>query len=385
MKLRSEYAAVPQSPIAEAKGLASRCPQDLPLIDLSQAAPSHPPARALREYLREYVDRDDSGFYTPILGLPEVREALAADMKSSYLAEVGAGCVGITSGCNQAFCAAIDLLAGSGDEVLLPVPYYFNHDMWLRLRGIEPVYLPVGEDLRPSPQSASERITARTRAIVLVTPNNPTGVVCAPELIEDFYRLAREKGLALLVDETYRDFRPTTDPPHGLFGQPDWEETLIHLYSFSKVFALPGYRAGAIVAGERVLAEVEKWMDCVAICSPRISQQAARFGLLHLKEWREARRIEMVNRLERFRELLRELAPEWTIAGAGAYFAYLRHPEEGVSAQHVARRLLEERGLLTLWGEMFGPGQERFLRFAFANLATSGLESVARRLGGGES
>jgi aspartate/methionine/tyrosine aminotransferase len=243
------------------------------------------------------------------------------------------------------------------------------------------VYLPVGEDQRPGVEAAAALLSSRTRAIVLVTPNNPTGVVCSPELIEAFFQLARDRGVALLVDETYRDFRTTTAPPHALFGYTDWDDTLIHLYSFSKVFALPGYRVGAIVAGASVLAEVEKWMDCVAICSPRVSQEAARFGLLHLGGWREARRSEMVTRLERFRGLLREHAPDWAIASAGAYFAYLRHPEEAVSAQQVARRLLEERGLLTLWGEMFGPGQQGFLRFALANLPTDELESVAQRLG----
>ena len=120
------------------------------------------------------------------------------------------------------------------------------------------------------------RITARTRALVLVTPNNPTGAIYSPAFIKQCFELAKAHGFALVLDETYKDFRddPGT-PPHPLFARPDWQDTLVHLYSFSKVYALPGYRVGSLTAGAMLQAEIAKLLDCITICAPRIGQFAA--------------------------------------------------------------------------------------------------------------
>jgi aspartate/methionine/tyrosine aminotransferase len=120
-------------------------------------------------------------------------------------------------------------------------------------------------------------------------------------------------------------------------------------------------------------------MDCVAICPPRIGQEAARFGLERLADWREQNRRTMNERLELFRNELRERAPAWQIAASGAYFAYLRHPF-GESSRDVARRLAQQHGILCLAGEMFGPGQEAFLRVAFANLDSKRIPELVSRL-----
>ena len=100
-----------------------------------------------------------------------------------------------------------------------------------------------------TPRTPSKLITPRTRAIVLISPNNPTGAVYPPATIHAFYELAKKRGIALLLDETYKDFLPVGQRPHELFSRPDWRGTLVHLYSFSKVFALTGYRVGGVTAG----------------------------------------------------------------------------------------------------------------------------------------
>ena len=102
------------------------------------------------------------------------------------------------------------------------------------------------ESFVPDPAEAKKLITERTRAIVLVTPGNPTGVTIAPATIQAFFELAQEHDIALIVDETYRNFRPSQEAPHPLYNQPAWEETAIFLHSFSKDLAIPGYRVGAI-------------------------------------------------------------------------------------------------------------------------------------------
>ena len=144
----------------------------------------------------------------------------------------------------------------------------------------------------PLPEEVAAVIDDRTRAIVLCSPNNPTGAIYPAHIIEGFYDLAKARGIALIIDETYKDFRSSPEPLHGLFAKPDWQDTFVQLYSFSKVFAMTGYRVGSIIAGAKVLAEAEKILDCMAICAPQISQRAALFGLAHLEDWkREKQRL----------------------------------------------------------------------------------------------
>ena len=182
----------------------------------------------------------------------------------------------------------------------------------------------------------------------------------------------------MIVDETYRDFRHTTGPAHDLFTDPQWDRTVIHIESFSKVYSIPGYRVGAMAASPDLLHEVDKVADCLTICPGRIGQEAALYGLGHLAGWVEANRSTMNRRVERFGEEMRDSSYE--VVSAGAYFAYVRHPFAGVPGVKVARRLFEEQAVLALAGEMFGPGQDRYLRLAFANLDDRDIPELARRL-----
>ncbi len=358
--MNPDVAAVPEPPVAEAKSwVAGRTfPASKPLIDLSQAVPGYPPADELRAYLAELTQRPDMAAYAPALGLPHVRAATAEHLG------VATDHTMITAGCNQAFCLAIGVLARQGDNVILPLPYYFNHDMWLRASGIEPRY--------------ETRVDDRTRAIVLVTPNNPTGAIAEPGEIRGLFELAQHHGIALLLDETYKDFRPTTAPAHDLFARRDWTDTLVHLFSFSKVFSLAGYRAGSLTAHPDLLRQAAKLADCQTIGAPRIAQEAAAFGLAHLGQWVEERRVEMNARVDGFQTAITRTP--YQLVSAGAYFAYVRHPFDDEPARAVAQELAGEQHLLCIPGEAFGPGQERFLRIAFGNASLDEIAEVGTRL-----
>ncbi|MGH6893698.1 MAG: aminotransferase [Dongiaceae bacterium] len=374
---------VAAAPIAEAQSWirGRRFPADRPLLDCAQAVPSYPPAKELTSHLAEAVRRPETAFYTDILGRADLRAALAAHLSAEYAATVPTEAIGITAGCNQAFCLAVAALAGPGDEVILTLPYYFNYQMWLEMLGIGVVPLAVGErDALPEPESAARWITPRTRAIALISPNNPTGATYPAELIEGFYRLAQRHRLALLLDETYKDFRAEPAPAHRLFQDPGWPDTLVQLYSFSKAYSLTGYRVGALAAGRPLIEAVAKAMDCVAICAPNIGQEAALFGLQRLTGWREEKRRMMLERLEALRAAFRANALRYQLISSGAFFAWVRHPFAGEPAAAVARRLADRHNLLCLPGTMFGPGQEGALRLAFANLAAERMSEVAARL-----
>jgi aspartate/methionine/tyrosine aminotransferase len=364
--------------------LAAHVPDpDRPLINMSQAAPMDPPPEALRRAIAEAALTDPAAhLYGPVLGLPRLRAVLAERWAADYGGAIGADQVAITAGCNQAFCAAVATLAGPGDRVILPFPWYFNHRMWLDMAGIETAALPCGPGLLPDPDRAAALIDARTRAIVLVTPNNPGGVEYPAGLVHAFADLARARGLALILDETYRDFDSRPGPPHHLFHDPDWDAGRIHLYSFSKAFRLTGHRVGALFASPARIAEAEKFLDTVTICPGQLGQQGALWGLLHLRDWLAGERAEILARRAAMTAGFATL-PGWRLLGCGACFAYAGHPC-ATDAETVARALLAEQSVLTLPGTMFAPpgdpAARHQIRFAFANADRAGIATLFERL-----
>lgn len=387
--ISADMASCPPPPVMEARRWLDGVtfPPERPLINVSQAAPVAPPPEALRQVIAEAaLNEPQAHLYGPVLGLPDLRAEVAAQWQAGYGGIVTPDQVAITSGCNQAFCAAIATLCSDGDEVILPTPWYFNHKMWLDMSGLRAVPLPSEAGLLPDPGQAAALVGPRTRAIVLVTPNNPAGVEYPADLMHAFYRLARERGLALVVDETYRDFDARPGAAHDLFRDPDWDRTLIQLYSFSKAYRLTGHRVGAMVTSPARLREVEKFLDTVTICPNQLGQIAALWGMRNLAQWLAAERAEILDRRAAIRDAMPALAARgWSLLGLGAYFAYLEHPF-GMPADRLAQRLVSEAGILLLPGTMFRPDDDprgaRELRVAFANLDRAGIGALAGRLAG---
>jgi aspartate/methionine/tyrosine aminotransferase len=383
--LNPAMAATEAPPVMEARRwLASATfTADRPLINVSQAAPVDSPPLGLRQALAEAALNDPAAhLYGPVLGLPALRAEIAQQWSAGYGGAIAAEQVAITQGCNQAFTAVMSTLAGSGDEVILPTPWYFNHKMWLDMAGVTSVPLPAGAGLIPDAERAAALITPRTRAIVLVSPNNPGGAEYPAETLRAFLDLARANGLALIVDETYRDFDSRTGRPHDLFVDPDWADTLVHLYSFSKAYRLTGHRVGAIVASVERLAQVEKFLDTVAICPSQLGQIGALWGMRNLAQWVAGERAEILARRTAMTGGFAAL-PDWTLLGCGAYFAYVEHPY-GMPSVVLAKRLVHEASILMLPGTMFQPETHpegaRQLRIAFANIDADGIAEMFRRL-----
>lgn len=359
-------------------------PADRPLLNVSQAAPVDPPPAPLRAAMAEALERPETHLYGPVLGLPGLRAGLARNWSEHYGGKVRPDQVAITAGCNQAFAAAIAAIAGEGDEVILPVPWYFNHKMWLDMSGVRALPLKAGDDLVPTVEAAEALITPRTRAIALVSPNNPGGVEYPAETIAAFFELAKSRGIKLILDETYRDFDSRDGAPHDLIARDDWDDTLIALYSFSKAYRLTGHRTGAVLTSQPLLAEIEKFLDTVAICAPQLGQHAALWGLENLAQWLAGERAEILDRRAAILDNLPLIeAKGWRLMGCGAYFAYFEHPFAESSAD-LAPRLVRDAGVLLLPGTMFmpedAPEGARQVRIAFANVDRAGIAELFRRL-----
>lgn len=384
MKFSPHIQSVQFPPITEVKswlaGVDAR--HDRPLVDLCQAVPDYPPAPQLVEYLHGLLEDPETSRYSPDEGLEEVRASVSAWYDRRYGAAPTSEELCLTIGASQAFWLAIMTLCRAGDEVIVQLPAYFDHPMALQALGIQPVWVPfdAASGGQPDVDGIAARITPRTRAILLVTPSNPTGAVTPPQTLDNLYALAKEHDIALVLDETYNAFLPDGVPPHALFAQSDWQQHFIHIASFGKTFALTGYRAGALVAGADVIHQALKVQDTMAVCQPRITQQAVRFGCDHLDDWVAENALMMQRRHDRFTALFNHADNPFELLASGSFFAWVKHPWPHLSSRDAARRLVEDAHLLCLPGEAFGPGLKDSLRLAFGNIHADDIPAAIERL-----
>lgn len=380
MRIRAAARSQIDSPISSAYELLAGRTGQRTLLDLAQAAPPYPPAGSVTRHVARAAAAPNGGEYTEVPGLPDLRAAFAAELTRDYGGEIRSEHVVITAGCNQAFCLAVSALAGAGDEVVLVLPYYFNHDMWLRLNEIRPVYLEPGDGFVPRAGDAERLVTPRTRAIVLVTPGNPSGATVPADGIAEFAELARRYEIALIVDETYRSFRDSERPAHALFMDPAWSETVVSLHSFSKELALPGYRVGAVVASAAFNREVCKLLDCAAVCAPRLGQEAALAGLTTAAQWRRARVREIAARRDAFVSTMEARPGGFRLHSAGGFFGWVQHPFGERPTDTVVRELVTDHDVLVIPGTAFLPDDRGMVRVSYSNLDPADAGELAARL-----
>ncbi|KAJ7437214.1 pyridoxal phosphate-dependent transferase [Mycena galericulata] len=372
-----------------------------PLLDMSQGTPGSPPQKSLQSALAISASSLESFGYCPSEGELALRQEMAVEMRVVYGddTDVRPSDMSLTSGCNLAFVATIMTLADAGDEVILPVPWYFNHQMTLSMLNITTVPLKTraAEGFAPSVSECKALITPKTRAIVLVTPNNPTGATYSPELIQEFCDLAQHHNVALIVDETYRDFITPPRPPHRLFSNPSWRTHLIHLFSFSKAYAVPGHRLGLVVASPAFQTPLGTILDSLQICPPRPIQLALAPLLASLRPGVLATAHTLAARRALFQAALPKA---WAVGSIGAYFAFVRHPFPGRGSTEVCRRLAEEMGVVLLPAAFFGSSfgdpaattpplagaragdkdEDRWIRFSVASCDEMQIRAVCARL-----
>ena len=353
-----------------------------PLLNLSQAAPMSPPPDNLLKYLSEQSLLTENHLYGDVLGDIPLREEIVNLWNEEYSSSICINNVAITSGCNQAFCAAISTIATAGDSILVPVPWYFNHEMWLAIQGINIIPIPCDINLLPDIETTKKLIDNKTKAIVMVTPNNPTGVEYPSKLVENISNLARDNNLKLIIDETYKNFG---NKQSNILYEGKWDEHLIQLYSFSKVYRLTGHRVGLMVASKSFIKQVEKFLDTTTICPNRLAQKAAYFGLLNLQEFMVKEKLKIEKLKDTFEKELRNIE-NWSLLGIGGYFAYLGYNSK-LDSISIAKKLLADQNILTIPGEMFFPKsknlfvkEKRSIRIAFANSTYEEIIDLFKRL-----
>ena len=381
MKFNSLVQQVQPPPITEVKRWVAdkTFPPEKPLIDLCQAVPSYAPPKGLIGYLQQQLEEPLTYKYSPDEGLPEVRAEVCRWYQRFYQAAPEPDNLILTIGASQAFWLAMVGLCQPGDEVIVQIPAYFDHLMGLQSMGITPVYASFHPETHGQPDidEIAGLITPKTKAILLVTPSNPTGAVVPPEQLSALFHLATDNHITLILDETYNAFVGST--PHALFSQPDWPKSFIHIASFGKTFALTGLRCGALVAANEFIENALKLQDSMVVCAPRPAQLALHYGCRNLDQWVSDNASMMQRRHDSFKEQFLNAETPFELVASGSFFAWIKHPWRDKTGRQAAYKMAHEKNLICLPGEAFGPGLENYLRLAFGNIETGQIPAAIAR------
>ncbi len=338
-------------------------------VSLGQGIPSFAtPRHIVDAVFRAMIENPDGGKYTLGPGLPELREAVAKELGVKAGVPVdGEREICITVGAMEALAAAVLTVVDRGDEVILPSPNYASHIEQVLLAEGVPVFVPLEEGAwQLDVERIEDAVTPKTRAIILCNPHNPTGANFREEDLRAVAEMAARRNIFLIADETY-DFLVYDGESHfSLTGIPEIRDRLIATFSFSKKYAMTGWRVGYVFAPEAILDQMMKIHDAVAICAPTPSQVAA---LAALEGPQDCVR-DIADALRRRRDLtcerLDRLGDHFThVTPRGAYYLMARFKASGVDSMTYALRLLHEARVITIPGAAFGPAGEGHVRLSF--------------------
>jgi aspartate/methionine/tyrosine aminotransferase len=351
------------------------------VVNLGQAVPGWGPPQSALDAAAEALQDGETHLYSADAGLPELRAALAAKLCATHGADVHPEEIIITAGGNQAFMLAAMTAIDVGDEVILPSPLFINHQMSIEAIGAIPVEAPLDDEngFRPCWRALEPHVTARTRALVLCSPSNPTGAVIDPDELERIGAELGKRGIVLICDETYQRLVYAGATHRSGASLPGWRDSTIVCGTFSKSFGMTGWRIGYMLAAAGVCEQAIKIQDAMIICAPVISQRAVLAAIE--RDWDYPLRF--VPELEQRRATLaRGLSAirgwQWT-QSYGGMFAFVR--VEGCrDSAALAARALEQTHVVMIPGSMFGRAGEGHLRLAYGVATSDQLDDACRRL-----
>jgi aminotransferase len=330
---------------------------------------------------RAALDTPDVNRYATDPGRPSLRQALAERLADAIVTAIGGDDLVITAGGNHAFTLALTTLVDPGDEVILPAPYFTNHQMAVVALGATPVEAPVADRATFAVRWADiePHLTPRTKAVVLCNPSNPTG---APVDADDGTLIVGEaatRGIVVFSDETYMHF--VYDGEHwSAASAPDWRRNVVVIGTFSKSFGMMGWRVGYVLADAAVCEQAVKVQDAMIICAPVISQMAAEAAVRESWSYPASFHDEL---RERRRVLAEGLAcipgVQWIPTRAGL-FAFARIAGCDDSAR-LSDELVEQAHVVTIPGAAFGSSGEGYLRLSYGYATATELAEAVQRLG----
>ncbi|MEM7401225.1 MAG: pyridoxal phosphate-dependent aminotransferase [Pseudomonadota bacterium] len=368
-----------QSPIIPYIGQLSR--NNPGTISFGQGIAFYGPPPEAFEHVQNCLTDESINRYGPVEGIPELQQALIKKLRNVNGIEVDdQNAVVVTAGSNMAFNTAILAITDPGDEVILPLPYYFNHEMSLAMERCQAVLVATNNDFHLDIEKIKSAINKKTRAIVTISPNNPSGAVYTKKELQTINQLCKQHNIYHISDEAYEDFYYDEHKHFSSASIQDAHSHTISLFSFSKGYGFAGWRIGYMVIPEHLLPAVKKIQDTILISPPVISQYAA-VGALSansdfIRNKRQAMTIKrnlVLNKLSDLNCLNDKPTSE------GAFYTLL-HIDSKQNDMQLAKNLIEKHKVATIPGSAFGIESGCYLRLSYGALADEFIEEGLKRL-----
>lgn len=338
---------------------------------LAWGLPSFRTPEPIRRVVQQQLESDPAiGMYALPDGLPELRVAVAEEhWRTTGLAVDPDRHVMISAGNMEGVSCLLQAILDPGDQVIVTDPGFVSHIQQIRVHGGEPIFWPMDEAAgwQLDVDALPELVTPRTKAIILVTPSNPTGTILTEETLRRVGAIALRRGMVIILDDPYRHFTyENRERFFNLAAAPEYADHTAYLFTFSKCYAMSGWRVGYMILPEHLKRQAVKLHDLMMICAPRISQVAALAALSgdqeHLAEFGEilGRRRELIcERLEALPHVFDYVRPQ------GAYYVFPRIVTPHANAVEFSFRLLQQAHVTVTPGSAFGPKGEHHVRMAF--------------------
>ncbi len=386
--MNSGYKKVNLSPIKEMELRASRIPG---VVSLAQGVPSFDTPEPIKRAAIEAIEKGKVAKYSLSPGTLEFRETIAQHLeKENKLFDFETEIIA-TAGSIEAITAALLAILDPGDEVLIPDPTYTSYQSAIRVAKGVPVFVPLDEknhwalDI----EKFERLITPRTKAFLFCNPNNPTGTIFARNQLHALAQLAIKHNLYILRDEFYKDFvylpplcpdvyrgtspRAGEEALNKLYSLAELRgirDRLIYIFSFSKAYAMTGWRIAFLATHQDLAKKILAVHDALVTCAPVVSQYAAQAALelaeedvLKFKEYFQKRRDLTCQRLDKLKHVFEYQKPD------SSYFVFPRIKEEYLPVSggswEFAIQLLEKVKVATVPGFAFGPSGENHIRMCF--------------------
>ena len=336
---------------------------------LSWAKPTSDTPEHIKEGAIDAIKSGLVGGYTTSAGLIELRQEIVKKLGRDNAVKTSISEVIATVGAIEGLCAAVFAILDPGDEVILPSPTYSTHIRLVRLASGKPVMVPLieEENYALDIEGIRKAITPKTKAIIYCSPNNPTGTVFPEKQLRQLAEIALENNLMIITDEAYEYFVFDDHKHFSIASMPEMRKKAISCYTFTKTYAMTGWRIGYLHADEELIPHITKTHIPLTICAPVVSQYAAISALKGsqkcVNEFRDhylATRNLMCDRLDNLDNVFSYNKP------GGSYLMFPKiELEEGKDSSAFCKRMLREAKVSTTPGIAFGPTGESHLRLSF--------------------
>ena len=359
-------------------------------ISLGQGVVFYPPPPEAIAQITQFLADPNNHKYQEVQGIPTLQAAIAIKLQSENGVTVDQKSrIVVTAGSNMGFMNALLAIADPGDEIMLQVPYYFNHEMAIRMANCRPVLVETDERYQLQIEAMRQAITPRTKAIVTISPNNPTGVVYPESALRAVNQLCRDRGIYHIHDEAYEYFTYDNAAHFSPSAIPDSSAYTISLFSLSKAYGFASWRIGYMVIPAHLMAAVMKIQDTIAICASVLSQYAA-LGALQAGVGYCRKHLEAIAQVRQI--CLKEFAAIqdiYTVPLAQGAFYFLLKIQTDLDDFELVKRLIQEHQVAVIPGSTFGirqvgKAQSCYVRVAYGSLqpetAIAGMGRLVRGL-----